>query len=60
MGLIVFLLVIGGINTVWPQAVWYLDVGWKVKDAEPSEAALTWSRVVGVVVLIIAAVMIVA
>ena len=60
VGLILFLLVIGGINTVWPQAVWYLDVGWKVKDAEPSEAALTWSRVVGVVVLIIAAVMIVA
>ncbi len=60
MGLIVFLLVIGGINTVWPQAVWYLDVGWKVKDAEPSEAALTSERVVGVGILIIAAVMIIA
>ena len=60
VGLIFFLLVIGGINTAWPQAVWYLDVGWKVKDAEPSEAALTWGRVVGVGMLIIAAVMIIA
>ena len=60
VGLILFLLVIGGINTVWPQAVWYLDVGWKVKDAEPSEAALTSERVVGVGILIIAAVMIIA
>ena len=60
VGLILFLLVIGVINTAWPQATWYLDVGWKVKDAEPSEAALTWGRVVGVVLLIIAAVMIIA
>ena len=60
VGLIVFLLVVGVINTVWPQAVWYLDVGWKVKDAEPSEAALTSERVVGVGILIIAAVMIIA
>lgn len=60
VGLIFFLLVIGGINTAWPQAAWYLDVGWKVKDAEPSEAALTWNRGVGVVVLIIAVIMMIA
>ena len=60
VGLILLLLVIGGINTAWPQAAWYLDVGWKVKDAEPSEAAITWERVVGVVLLIIAAVMIIS
>lgn len=60
VGPILLLLVIGVINTAWPQAVWYMDVGWKVKDAEPSEAALTWGRVVGVVLLIIAAVMIIA
>ena len=59
VGLIFFLLVIGVINTAWPQATWYLDVGWKVKDAEPSDAALIWGRVVGVALLIIAAVMII-
>lgn len=60
VGLIFFLLVIGVINTAWPQATWYLETGWKIKDAEPSEAALIWGRVVGVALLIIAAVMIIA
>ena len=56
-GIILFLLLVGGINTACPQLTWYLDVGWKVKDAEPSEAALAWNRIVGVVLLLIAVVM---
>ena len=52
-GLIFFLLFVGAVNTAWPQLTWYLDVGWKVKDGEPSEAALGWSRTVGVVLLIV-------
>lgn len=59
-GIILFLLFVGSINTACPQLTWHLDVGWKVKDAEPSEAALIWGRVVGVALLIIAAVMIIA
>ena len=55
--IILFLLFVGGINTACPQLTWYLDVGWKVKDGEPSEAALGWSRTVGVVLLIVAVVM---
>ena len=57
-GIILFLLFVGGINTACPQLTWHLDVGWKVKDAEPSEAALTWNRIVGVVLLVIAGIMI--
>ena len=57
VGLILVLLFVGGINTAFPQAAWHLDVGWKVKDAEPSEAALAWNRIVGVVLLLIAVVM---
>ena len=57
-GIILFLLFVGSINTACPQLTWHLDVGWKVKDAEPSEAALTWNRIVGVVLLIIAGIMI--
>ena len=57
-GIILFLLFVGGINTACPQLTWHLDVGWKVKDAEPSEAALTWNRGIGVVLLIIAGIMI--
>ena len=56
-GIILFLLFVGSINTACPQLTWYLDVGWKVKDAEPSEAALAWNRIVGVVLLLIAVVM---
>ncbi len=58
-GLIFFLLVIGVINTAWPQAAWYLETGWKIKDAEPSDAALGWNRGVGIILLVIAAVMII-
>ena len=57
-GIILLLLLIGGINTACPRLTWHLDVGWKVKDAEPSEAALTWNRIVGVVLLVIAGIMI--
>ena len=56
-GLIFFLFFVGAVNTAWLRGVWYLDIGWKVKDAEPSEAALGWSRTVGVVLLIVAVVM---
>ena len=56
-GIILFLLFVGSINTAGPQLTWHLDVGWKVKDAEPSEAALAWNRIVGVVLLLIAVVM---
>ena len=58
VGLILVLLFVGGINTACPQLTWHLDVGWKVKDAEPSEAALAWNRGIGVVLLIIAGIMI--
>lgn len=57
-GIILFLLFVGSINTACPQLTWHLDVGWKVKDAEPSEAALAWNRGIGVVLLIIAGIMI--
>ena len=58
VGLILVLLFVGGINTAFPQAAWYLETGWKIKDAEPSEAALAWNRIVGVVLLVIAGIMI--
>lgn len=60
VGLILVLLFVGGINTACPQLTWHLDVGWKVKDAEPSEAALTWNRGIGIVLLVIAVIMIIA
>lgn len=53
-GLIGFLLIIVGIISVcWPYAIWHMQLGWKLKDAEPSDNALAVNRVSGVIFLII-------
>lgn len=57
VGVILFLLVVGVINTAWPQAAWYLETGWKIKDAEPSDAALGWNRGVGILAVVIAVIL---
>ena len=59
VGLIVLFLLIGAVNTAAPKAAWFLEVGWKLKDAEPSDAALAWNRGIGILLLIIAAVMLI-
>ena len=46
-------IVCGIINVVSPETGWYLSRGWQFKDAEPSDAALTWSRVGGVIGIIL-------
>lgn len=43
------LLVIGILGVASPYSVWYLSIGWKIKDAEPSDAALAMHRTVGVI-----------
>ena len=58
VGLIIILLLIGAVNAIWPKAAWFLETGWKIKDAEPSEAALGWNRGVGIVVVLVAIILI--
>lgn len=36
-----------------PQTVWYWESGWRYKDAEPSDTALSVARICGVAALII-------
>lgn len=43
------LIVVGVINLISPETGWYLSHGWRYKDAEPSDAALTFARIGGVV-----------
>lgn len=43
-------------STISPQSVWYLNHGWRYKDAEPSDAALVITRMGGVIALLLAAV----
>lgn len=51
MGFIILLL--GLFNLFFPKAAWYLEIGWKLKDAEPSDGVLILNRVIGIIVCII-------
>lgn len=43
----------GAIMTMVPYLGWYLEIGWKLRDAEPSRAALVMNRIGGVVCMAI-------
>lgn len=43
----------GAFYAVAPEKAWHWNVGWRFKDAEPSDAALTFNRVIGIVVIIL-------
>ena len=47
------LLAAGIFNTAAPHAAWYLSHGWQYKDAEPSEAALFFTRSSGILAILI-------
>lgn len=51
MGII--LILIGLFNLILPREAWYLEVGWKLKDSEPSEGAIIFNRVVGGILVVI-------
>ena len=54
-GLVVIVLLIAGVvNLVSPRTTWHWSHGWRYKDAEPSDAALTVNRVSGVVAILAA------
>lgn len=48
-----FAIMIGLINVVSPETGWHLSYGWRYKDAEPSDAALTSGHIGGVVAIVI-------
>lgn len=57
MGAILFfflLLVAGIISLIAPKEMWHLTKGWQFKDAEPSDEALVYMRVVGGIEIIAA------
>jgi|SRR5690606_11779511 len=51
LGIVIFLF--GLLAVLFPQAAWYLEIGWKLRDAEPSELALIANRVGGILVALI-------
>lgn len=59
--LVIFLLFVLGIfNITSPYAAWYLEYGWRYKDAQPSDAALDFNRLSGAALIVIAVILIFA
>lgn len=58
--LAVLLLAVGIFNTAAPQTAWWLEYGWRFKDAEPSDLALGANRILGVVLIFIGGVCLLA
>lgn len=51
---VVLLAALGVFNVVSPYSAWYLEYGWRYKNAEPSDMALGMNRVGGVIAVIAA------
>lgn len=49
----IFIIIIGLLVAWKPYIAWYLEIGWKLQDVEPSELALLWNRIIGIIVVII-------
>jgi len=54
----VLLIVFGVVLIIKPEVGWFLEIGWRFRDAEPSELALWANRAGGVFSVIIGLVMI--
>ncbi len=50
---------VGIFNLAAPKASWYLSYGWRFKDAEPSDAAITLSRIGGGIAIVIGVIMLI-
>src|SRR5690606_27510871 len=49
----IILMLIGLLLAVFPYGAWYLEIGWRLKDAEPSDLALIVNRVGGILIGIV-------
>ena len=54
---IILLIALGVFNIAAPHTAWYLEYGWRYKDAEPSDLAIGFNRLGGVIAVVIAVVL---
>lgn len=47
------LIAVGLLNVIAPQMLWYLGYGWRYKNAEPSDAAISFGRISGGIAIVI-------
>lgn len=45
----VIFIVLGILNLLYPRAGWYMQYGWRFKNAEPSNASLVMGRISGII-----------
>ncbi len=55
--LILLLAAVGAFNLAAPRAAWYAEWGWRFKEAEPSDTALTLHRVSGGIAVAVAVIL---
>lgn len=48
----IIIIIVGIFNISKPEKAWYLSEGWKFRDAEPSDLAIFFIRVVGFVAIV--------
>ncbi|WP_336774682.1 DUF6199 family natural product biosynthesis protein [Paenibacillus sp. MMO-58] len=49
----VIFIVLGILNLLYPRAGWYMQYGWRFKNAEPSDASLVMGRISGIIGIVI-------
>lgn len=55
----IILIALGLTDILFPRILWYLGYGWRYKNAEPSDAALIFSRIGGFAVFVIGIVLLI-
>lgn len=56
----ILFLLLGVFGLVTPRLAWYISMGWRVENAEPTPAALMLQRVTGVFAAVIGLVLLLA
>lgn len=49
----ILLILVGLLGAFFPYGAWWLEIGWKLDNAEPSELALFANRALGIIISII-------
>ena len=50
---VIVVIALGVFGVISPQSVWYLEYGWRFKDAEPSNLALLLNRIGGIAAIVL-------
>ena len=49
----VLLIVAGLFNVITPETLWYMSIGWRIKNSQPTEEAVKFGRFAGVILMFV-------